>query len=96
MPMRIRLLGDSPSNVDRPVGWIVRTRETQPDQAWERWVTAVYHLIQSRGLCEIIQVLNECFGTNFTEEDRLFFEQIKVYATAHSQVTQTAMANPLA
>ncbi|KXS32137.1 MAG: restriction endonuclease subunit R [Candidatus Gallionella acididurans] len=28
-------------------------------------------------LSEIIQVLNERFGTAFTEEDRLFFEQIK-------------------
>ena len=28
-------------------------------------------------LSEIIDVLNERFGTNFTEEDRLFFEQIK-------------------
>jgi type I restriction enzyme, R subunit len=46
-------------------------------------------------LSEIIQVLNERFGTTFTEEDRLFFDQIKVRATANTQVIQTAMANPL-
>ncbi len=46
-------------------------------------------------LSEIIQVLNERFGTAFTEEDRLFFEQIKARAAANQQVIQTAMANPL-
>lgn len=46
-------------------------------------------------LSEIIQVLNERFGTTFTEEDGLFFDQIKARATGNSQVIQTAMANPL-
>ena len=46
-------------------------------------------------LSEIIQVLNERFGTAFTEEDRLFFEQIKARAVGNAQVVQTAMANPL-
>ncbi|SES01743.1 type I restriction endonuclease subunit R [Pseudomonas soli] len=46
-------------------------------------------------LSEIIQVLNDRFGTAFTEEDRLFFDQIKAKATSNSQVIQTAMANPL-
>ena len=46
-------------------------------------------------LSEIIQVLNERFGTSFTDEDRLFFEQIKARATSSNQVIQTAMANPL-
>lgn len=46
-------------------------------------------------LSEIIQVLNERFGTAFTDEDRLFFDQIKARATSNSQVVQTAMANPL-
>ena len=46
-------------------------------------------------LSEIIQVLNERFGTAFTEEDRLFFEQIKARAIANAQVIQTAKANPL-
>lgn len=33
-------------------------------------------------LSEIIKVLNERFGTNFTDEDRFFFEQIREKATA--------------
>lgn len=46
-------------------------------------------------LSEIIQVLNERFGTQFTEEDRLFFQQIKEKACRSEQVIQTALANPL-
>jgi len=46
-------------------------------------------------LSEIIQVLNERFGTQFTEEDRLFFQQIKEKAINNDQVIQTALANPL-
>jgi type I restriction enzyme, R subunit len=46
-------------------------------------------------LSEIIRVLNERFGTDFTEEDRLFFEQIKEKAANHPQIIDTAMANPL-
>jgi type I restriction enzyme R subunit len=46
-------------------------------------------------LSEIIQVLNERFGTEFKEEDRLFFQQIKERAVNNTQVIQTALANPL-
>ncbi|MGK2926509.1 MAG: type I restriction endonuclease subunit R, partial [Lysobacterales bacterium] len=46
-------------------------------------------------LSEIIEVLNERFGTQFSEEDRLFFQQIKEKACKSEQVIQTAMANPL-
>ena len=46
-------------------------------------------------LSEIIKILNERFGTSFTDEDRLFFEQIKERAVKHQQVIQTALANPL-
>jgi type I restriction enzyme R subunit len=46
-------------------------------------------------LSEIIQVLNERFGTQFTEEDRLFFQQIKEKACKSEQVVRTALANPL-
>jgi type I restriction enzyme R subunit len=46
-------------------------------------------------LSEIIEVLNERFGTQFAEEDRLFFQQIKERARGHAQVVQTALANPL-
>jgi type I restriction enzyme R subunit len=46
-------------------------------------------------LSTIIQLLNERFGTQFTEEDRLFFQQIKERACRNTQVVQTALANPL-
>lgn len=46
-------------------------------------------------LSEIILVLNERFGTQFNEEDRLFFQQIKEKACKDQQVIQTALANPL-
>ena len=46
-------------------------------------------------LSEIIDVLNERFGTQFSEEDRLFFQQIKERACKSEQVVRTALANPL-
>ena len=46
-------------------------------------------------LSEIIEVLNERFGTRFSEEDRLFFQQIKEKACKNDQIIQTARANPL-
>lgn len=46
-------------------------------------------------LSKIIEVLNERFGTQFNEEDRLFFQQIKERACNNDQVVQTALANPL-
>lgn len=46
-------------------------------------------------LSEIIEVLNERFGTAFTDEDRLFLQQIKEKACNSDQVVQTALANPL-
>src|SRR5258708_2520115 len=46
-------------------------------------------------LSEIIGVLNERFGTSFTDEDRLFFQQIKEKAVHNERVIQTALANPL-
>jgi type I restriction enzyme R subunit len=46
-------------------------------------------------LSEIIEVLNERFGTRFTEEDRLFFQQVKEKACNSEQIIRTAMANPL-
>ncbi|WP_310600684.1 type I restriction endonuclease [Desulfobulbus sp.] len=45
-------------------------------------------------LSEIIGVLNDRFGTNFTEEDRLFFEQIKEKATKSPEVVRLRRANP--
>ncbi len=40
-------------------------------------------------------MLNERFGTPFTGEDRLFFEQVKQRAGQNPKVIQTALANPL-
>jgi len=45
-------------------------------------------------LSEIIKVLNGRFGTNLTEEDRFFFEQIREKAAAHEQVVKLRRANP--
>ncbi len=45
-------------------------------------------------LSEIIEVLNERFGTSFTEEDRLFFEQIKEKAMKNLEVIKLRQANP--
>ena len=45
-------------------------------------------------LSEIIKVLNERFGTNFTDEDRFFFEQIREKATGNEQVVKLRRANP--
>ncbi|MCW8820126.1 MAG: hypothetical protein OQK61_07445, partial [Ignavibacteriaceae bacterium] len=44
-------------------------------------------------LSEIIEILNERFGTNFTEEDRLFFEQIKQKAVNNPDVVRLRQAN---
>ena len=46
-------------------------------------------------LSEIIETLNERFGTDFSEADRLFFEQIKETALRDQDVLKTAIANPL-
>ena len=46
-------------------------------------------------LSEIIEVLNERFGTEFDEEDRLFFQQIEERASNTDQIARTALANPL-
>lgn len=45
-------------------------------------------------LSEIIDVLNERFSTNFNDEDRLFFEQIKQKATNDPAVIRLRQANP--
>ena len=46
-------------------------------------------------LSEIIELLNERFGTEFSEEDRLFFQQIKEKACNDTRVVDTARANSL-
>ena len=44
-------------------------------------------------LSEIIQQLNDRFGTSFTEADRLFFEQIERDAVEVNYVRRIALAN---
>jgi type I restriction enzyme, R subunit len=46
-------------------------------------------------LSETIRLLNDRFGTQFTEGDRLSFLQIKKKARTNEQVIQTALANRL-
>ena len=46
-------------------------------------------------LSQIIERLNERYGTDFTDEDRLFFEQVKERAARDEHVRQTALANTL-
>jgi type I restriction enzyme, R subunit len=50
---------------------------------------------EDKPLSEIIETLNERFGTDFSEADRLFFEQIKETAMRNEGVLKTAAANPL-
>ena len=44
-------------------------------------------------LSEIIARLNDRFGTDFTDEDRLFFEQVKERAVRNDEVRRLALAN---
>ena len=46
-------------------------------------------------LSEIIQVLNERFGTEFTQADGLLFDQFVAAARADDEVVERARANPL-
>ena len=46
-------------------------------------------------LSEIIERLNERFGTNFTDADRYFFEQVRAQAVQNEHVRETARANTL-
>jgi type I restriction enzyme R subunit len=48
---------------------------------------------EDKPLSEIIKAVNDRFGTDFTEEDRLFFEQIREKAGKNDSVIQTAQAN---
>ncbi|WP_419918878.1 type I restriction endonuclease subunit R [Candidatus Poriferisocius sp.] len=45
-------------------------------------------------LWEIIERLNDRFGTNFTESERLFFQQIQHDAINSEDIRRTALANP--
>jgi len=49
---------------------------------------------EKKPLSEIIRVLNDKLGTEFTDEDRLFFEQIQEKAIRDERVIQIGQANP--
>ena len=46
-------------------------------------------------LSAVIAIVNQRYGTQFNEEDRLFLQQIKEKACSDARVVQTALANPL-
>ncbi|MBI2389098.1 MAG: type I restriction endonuclease subunit R [Deltaproteobacteria bacterium] len=46
-------------------------------------------------LSEIIEIVNERFGTEFTKADQLLFDQFIEAATQDQEVVQRALANPL-
>jgi hypothetical protein len=59
--------------------------DTKPLTAISEFGAKPYTEEEAKALSEIVQSFNERHGTQFTEEDRLFFQQI----------IQTALANPL-
>ena len=76
----------------------MRKNRRKKSAPWQRKIFVKWR--QDRiASCEAFQtsndaVLNDRFGTDFTEEDRLFFEQIKEKASKDEKVIQTARANP--
>ena len=46
-------------------------------------------------LSKIIEQLNDRFGTDFADEDRLFFEQVTAHAVSREAVRRMALVNPL-
>lgn len=46
-------------------------------------------------LSELIDILNERFGTHFTQADQLFFDQIQEEAISNNNLQQTASANSI-
>ena len=50
---------------------------------------------QPVALSSLVEKLNERFGTDFTEADQLFFDQIRVSAEASEAITEAAQANNL-
>ena len=50
---------------------------------------------ESIELSQLIDILNERFGTNFTPADQLFLDSIREDAVADSNLREAAMANPM-
>jgi type I restriction enzyme R subunit len=82
--------------MERTFAGAVEVREGEPQPVWSPTAVGTGKAEDEEApLSEIIEVLNERFGTRFTEADRLFFEQIKEKACNTEQVIRTALANPL-
>jgi type I restriction enzyme R subunit len=59
-------------------------------------VGTAHELDKKVALSTLIDKLNERFGTNFTEADQLFFDQIRVSAEQNEKIMEAARANNLA
>jgi type I restriction enzyme R subunit len=46
-------------------------------------------------LSELVEILNDRFGTDFTEADQLFFDQLEVEAADNEKLQKAAKANTL-
>lgn len=46
-------------------------------------------------MSQLIDILNDRFGTNFTEADQLYFDSIKADAVADENIRQAASANTI-
>ena len=62
-----------------------------PASAGTRWAQP-----EEVKLSEVITILNDRFGTNFTAADQLFFDQLVEHAKADEEVQKRAAANSLA
>ena len=51
--------------------------------------------VQEEALSSIVDRLNERFGTDFTEADQLFFDQIRATAECNESIAEVALANNL-
>ena len=45
------------------------------------------------GLRDLVERLNERFGTSFTRADQLFFEQVRESAESGERIVEAALAN---
>ncbi|HYT44479.1 MAG TPA: hypothetical protein VEP90_19270 [Methylomirabilota bacterium] len=50
---------------------------------------------EKAALSEIIRILNDRFGTDFTEADRLFFDQIEAELVADEKLSDKAKSNSI-
>ena len=71
---------------------------TQTQNFWRKWnkkVNLYASDLPDKKLSEIIEVLNERFGTEFEEADKLFFEQIEAELIQDEKLQTQAKANKI-